>query len=76
VQLQRTYTRLQIHFHQMIGKDYKPKQRPTWAYSEQPRTTFSNVAADEAPKTGSSLPATSDRLIVGSVSDSKQGGAQ
>jgi len=64
----------------MIGKEYKPKQRPTWAYSEHPRTTVSVVAVDEAPGTGASLPeenssARSDRPLVGSVSDTKQDGA-
>jgi len=75
VQLQRTYTRLQERFYQMIGKEYKPKQRSNWAYSENPRTTTSVVAADEVPKKGAQLPsenspARSDRPLVGSMSDS------
>jgi len=75
VQLQRTYTRLQERFHQMIGKEYKPKHRSNWAYSENPRTTTSVVAADEVPKKGAplpleNLPARSDRPLVGSMSDS------
>jgi hypothetical protein len=55
VQLQRTYTRLQIRFHELIGKEYKPKHHPTWVYSEHPRTTVSVVAADEARKTDAAL---------------------
>jgi len=75
VQLQRTYTLLQIRFHQLIGKEYKPKHHPTWAYSEHPRTTTSFVAADEVPKKGATLPsenspARSDRRLVASMSDS------
>jgi len=75
VQLQRTFTLLQIRFHQMIGREYKPQHRPTWVYSENPRTTTSVVATDEVPRKGASLPsenlpAKSDRPLVGSMSDS------
>ncbi|XP_069700364.1 calcitonin gene-related peptide type 1 receptor-like isoform X2 [Periplaneta americana] len=46
VQLLHSYHNLMTRVYRLMGKDYVPKHRPTWTYSERKQTTTSVVMSD------------------------------
>lgn len=72
---------LMTHLYRLLGKDYEPKHRPTWVYSERRQTSTSLVIPDDVARTSAiSPPSAGGRkeshprssrpsLVIGSVSD-------
>jgi hypothetical protein len=80
---------LMASLYRLFGKDYEPKHRPTWAYSEHRQTASSFVTPYDVPRTRASSPSGTDGemrshtrssrpSLVGNVNDilSQQNGAQ
>jgi hypothetical protein len=78
------------HLYRLLGKEYEPKHRPTWVYSERRQTAISLVTPDDVARTSVSLPSgaaspkkshpriSRTSLVIGNVSDilAQQDGAQ
>ena len=72
---------LMTHLYRLLGKDYEPKRRTTWVYSERRQTSTSLVIPDDVARTSAtSHPGAVGRkeshprssrtsLVIGSVSD-------
>jgi hypothetical protein len=82
VQLLRSYNLLMARLYRLFGKNYEPKRRSTWAYSERRHTATSVIMADDVMRTSASFPSNTGAyekeqhprksrpsLVIGSVSD-------
>jgi hypothetical protein len=62
-----------VRLYGLLGRDYKPKQRPIWVYSERRQTATSLVMSDEATRTVGSRKEHHRTgrisLVIGNVSD-------
>ncbi|KDR15977.1 Parathyroid hormone/parathyroid hormone-related peptide receptor [Zootermopsis nevadensis] len=64
VQVLRTYNLFMARLYRLVGKDYEPKHRPTWAYSERRPTATSFIMPDDGTR-----PSVSTRADAGTQKD-------
>lgn len=81
MQVLSSYNLLMARLYRLLGKDYEPKHRPTWAYSERRPTATSMVMPDDVMRPSVTSPSgagtrkephphnSRPSLVIGNVSD-------